>query len=71
MNDHEVRTARRVLGVKVLALLTAELAVGDDEDAAVVALKASDEVDLAARDLVNAIDDMPESAHPPGWEVSR
>ena len=70
MTSHEVREARRKLGARVLVLLNAELTVGDDDEGSVRALQASDEVDLAARDLVNAIDDAPPSQHPPGWETN-
>lgn len=67
----DVITCREALTRAVLDMLAAERRLSED-NASVVALRdAETAISLAARDLTNAIDDLPEQQHPRGWEVRR
>jgi hypothetical protein len=62
---------REALTRAVLDMLAAERRLSED-NASVLALRdAETAISLAARDLTNAVDDLPEKHHPRGWEVRR
>ena len=54
----------------VLALLLAENSIADDPKAAAATVRSETDLELAARDLTNAIDDLPPLERPKGWTLA-
>jgi hypothetical protein len=65
-------TALRDVEVAAAALHLAELHLSDDDSAAVAVNKAQDDLARASRKLTLAVDELPLSRQPAGWnEVAR
>jgi hypothetical protein len=53
-----------------LKVVLFERAISDDSTSLNAVLKAEHELAIAARDLTNAIDDLPPGKHPKGWATN-
>ena len=66
----EVGDQRDALIEAALKVVLFGLAIAHDDTALKATLKAEQELALAARDLTNAINDLPPGKHPKGWATN-